>query len=107
MYRPGASVELPEDRAAELLAAGKIQHTGIEGKTGTILDGDITIGDGRAEESPVELADEPEGEKPLKAHTVDELRDVAKGLGVASDIADHLKKAELLEAIERLTHTSD
>jgi hypothetical protein len=79
------------------------QVAGVD--TGTILDGEITVSE--HEESPIELADEPEGEKPLKAHTVPELVDIAKGLGASEDSVKHLKKPELLEAIERLTHASD
>lgn len=64
------------------------------------------IGDGKAEE--VALVDDPaDGEKPLKSFTVPELAQKAKDLGVKPEIADHLKKPELIDVIERMTHTND
>lgn len=61
-----------------------------------------------AEPVEVELAEEPaDGEKPLKAHKVDELRKMAKELGVKADVADGLHKDELIDVIERMTHSSD
>jgi hypothetical protein len=50
---------------------------------------------------------EHEGEKPLKSHTVPELVEIAKAAGASEDSVKHLKKPQLLEAIERLTHDSD
>lgn len=71
----------------------------VDAATGTVVVGDV------------HLVDEPEGddgaEKPLKSQTVAELAQKAKDLGVKPDVADHLKKAELIDVIERMTHTND
>lgn len=83
----GAVIDSPfdDDETAELVAAGRLQPV----------------------EPDVELVDEPaEGEKPLKSYTNAELVEVAKANGASEDSVKNLTKPQLLEAIERLTHTS-
>lgn len=84
-YPVGVVVDLSKDDAARLLAAGRIAPVGAE---------DV---------EPVELDED----KQLKDHTVPELVEIAKKHGVPSNVVSALKKHELVEAISRLTHTSE
>ena len=84
-YPVGAVVDLPKDEAGKFLAAGRIAPVGAE---------DV---------EPIELDED----KQLKDHTVPELVEIAKKHGVPANVVGGLKKHELVEAISRLTHTSE
>lgn len=90
-YRAGLLVELDDevDGTAALVAKGRIELV-------------------NASEQP-ELVDEPkaDGEKQLGDHTVPELIEIAKAHGASEDSVKHLKKPQLLEAVQRLTHVTD
>jgi hypothetical protein len=94
----GATVDIGDDAFAQsLVDAGRI--VAVEAgqlPTGTVLDGDVALVD-----------DESTVGTPSESSTNADLVDYLVANGVKRSTVEHLKKADLLEAIDRLTHTDD
>lgn len=97
---PGATIEIGDnDFAQGLVDAGRIKPVDddiTDLPTGTVVDGEVNL----VEEVPADG-------KPSESATNAELVDFLVKHGVKRATVEHLKKADLQDAIDRLTHTDD
>lgn len=95
---PGATIEIGDnDFAQGLVDAGRVVAVDVEElPTGTFVDGEVNL----VEEIPADFT-------PDESSTNAQLVDFLVKHGVKRATVEHLKKADLIDAIERLTHTDD
>lgn len=92
----GATIDCDDEFAAPLVEAGRLEKLDVKDlPTGTVV-GDVTLVD-----------ETPSDGKPNESSTNAELVDFLVKNGVKRATVEHLKKADLQDAVERLTHTDD